>query len=101
MAKKFILILGGVRSGKSSFAQSLTERLGKKVLFVATAESLDEEMASRIEEHKRRRPKNWRTLNSSIWMLYATCQIAQLTSGRLVCKISEIWKTITLSQEGV
>jgi len=62
LAKKFILILGGARSGKSSFAQSLTKRLGKKVLFVATGESLDEEMASRIEEHKKMRPKNWRTL---------------------------------------
>jgi adenosylcobinamide kinase/adenosylcobinamide-phosphate guanylyltransferase len=62
MAKKFVLILGGARSGKSSFAQSLAKRLGKKVLFVATGEPLDEEMTSRIEEHKRRRPKNWRTL---------------------------------------
>ena len=62
MPKKFILILGGARSGKSSFAQSLTKRLGKKVLFVATGESLDEEMTSRIEEHRKRRPRNWRTL---------------------------------------
>jgi adenosylcobinamide kinase/adenosylcobinamide-phosphate guanylyltransferase len=61
MAKNFILILGGARSGKSTFAQSLA-KLGKKVLFVATGEPLDEEMASRIEEHKRMRPKNWRTL---------------------------------------
>jgi len=62
MAKKFILILGGARSGKSSYAQNLTKRLGKKVLFVATGESLDQEMTSRIEEHKKRRPRNWRTL---------------------------------------
>jgi adenosylcobinamide kinase/adenosylcobinamide-phosphate guanylyltransferase len=62
LVKKFILILGGARSGKSSFAQSLVAKLGGKVLFVATGEPLDEEMASRIEEHKKRRPKNWRTL---------------------------------------
>lgn len=62
MAKQFILILGGARSGKSTFAQSMAAKLGKKVLFVATAEPLDEEMASRVAEHKRRRPKNWRTL---------------------------------------
>ena len=62
LARKFILILGGARSGKSTFAQSLAPKLGKKVLFVATGEPLDEEMASRIEEHKRRRPKDWRTL---------------------------------------
>lgn len=62
MAKKFILILGGARSGKSTFAQSLAKRLRESVLFVATGEPLDEEMASRIEEHKKMRPKNWRTL---------------------------------------
>ena len=62
MTKKFILVLGGARSGKSTFAQSMAEKIGKKVLFVATAEPLDDEMALRIEEHKRIRPKGWRTL---------------------------------------
>jgi len=56
MAKKFILILGGARSGKSTFAQTLAGMLGKKVLFIASGEPLDEEMALRIEEHKRTRP---------------------------------------------
>jgi len=59
---KLILILGGARSGKSSFAQQMAERLGDKVLFVATAKPLDDEMALRIEEHKRRRVESWRTL---------------------------------------
>jgi len=66
MAKKFILILGGARSGKSTFAQSMAAELGEKVLFVATGEPLDEEMALRIEEHKRIRPENWRTLEIGI-----------------------------------
>lgn len=62
MAKEFVLILGGARSGKSSYAQALAGRLGRKVLFVATAQPLDEEMAWRIEEHRRRRPQGWRTV---------------------------------------
>ena len=62
MAKKTILILGGARSGKSHFAQELAKKLGDKVLFVATGEALDEEMQARISEHKKARPKNWRTL---------------------------------------
>jgi len=66
LAKKFILILGGARSGKSKFAQSMAEKLGGKVLFVATGEPLDDEMALRIEEHKRIRPKSWRTLEINI-----------------------------------
>ena len=66
MAKSFILILGGARSGKSRFAQQMAKGLGEKVLFVATGQPLDEEMASRIEEHKRIRPKNWRTLEIDV-----------------------------------
>ncbi len=66
LSKSFILILGGARSGKSSFAQSMAAKLGRKVLFVATGQPLDEEMASRIEEHKRMRPKNWRTLEIDV-----------------------------------
>ena len=61
---RLILVLGGARSGKSSFAQRLAQELGQKVLFVATAEPLDEEMKERIEEHRRRRPKDWRTLEA-------------------------------------
>ena len=65
MAKKTILILGGARSGKSHFAQELASRLSDKVLFVATGEALDTEMQARIEEHRKARPKSWRTLEIS------------------------------------
>ncbi len=66
MAKKFVLILGGARSGKSKFAQGLAQSLGEKVLFVATGAPLDEEMALRIEVHKRKRPETWRTLEIGV-----------------------------------
>jgi adenosylcobinamide kinase/adenosylcobinamide-phosphate guanylyltransferase len=62
MAKQIILLLGGARSGKSYYAQQLAGELGRKVLFVATGEALDEEMQDRIAEHKKNRPENWRTL---------------------------------------
>jgi len=65
MAKKVVFILGGVRSGKSRFAQELAKKLGQKVLFVATGQALDEEMKARIEEHKKVRPSSWRTLELS------------------------------------
>ncbi len=57
-------ILGGARSGKSRFAQELAAKLGKRVLFVATGEPLDEEMSARIEVHKRSRPHTWKTLEA-------------------------------------
>jgi adenosylcobinamide kinase/adenosylcobinamide-phosphate guanylyltransferase len=66
MARRCILILGGARSGKSRLAQEMAQRLGEKVLFVATGAPLDEEMSSRIEEHKKKRPRSWRTLEAGI-----------------------------------
>ncbi|MFC2050489.1 bifunctional adenosylcobinamide kinase/adenosylcobinamide-phosphate guanylyltransferase [Chloroflexota bacterium] len=62
MAKQITLLLGGARSGKSHYAQQLAMELSDKVLFVATGEALDEEMQSRIAEHKKSRPESWRTL---------------------------------------
>jgi adenosylcobinamide kinase / adenosylcobinamide-phosphate guanylyltransferase len=62
LAKQIILLIGGARSGKSYYAQQLAAELDSKVLFVATGEALDEEMKARIVEHKKDRPKTWRTL---------------------------------------
>ena len=56
------LVLGGARSGKSSFAQQLAERSRPPVLFVATATGDDAEMAARIEAHRAARPETWRTV---------------------------------------
>ncbi|MBM4433108.1 MAG: bifunctional adenosylcobinamide kinase/adenosylcobinamide-phosphate guanylyltransferase [Chloroflexi bacterium] len=65
MSKRCILITGGARSGKSRFAYELASKLGRQVLFVATAEAGDEEMKCRIEEHKRERPKDWSTIEAT------------------------------------
>ncbi len=59
---KITLILGGARSGKSSYAQSLAEESGKTVTFLATAQALDDEMSARIQKHRAERPSNWETL---------------------------------------
>ena len=56
------LILGGARSGKSSYAQTLAQATGKSVTFVATAQALDEEMDRRIQKHRLERPASWETL---------------------------------------
>ena len=63
-AWRFALILGGARSGKSTFALRLAGHLGRRVLFVATATALDEEMKHRIENHRRDRPSSWQTLEA-------------------------------------
>jgi len=63
--KKRILVLGGARSGKSQFAQDRAQRTANKVLFVATAEALDDEMKQRITAHQQSRPQHWQTLEVS------------------------------------
>jgi adenosylcobinamide kinase/adenosylcobinamide-phosphate guanylyltransferase len=62
VSKMCNLIIGGARSGKSSFAQELALKSGEPVLFVATAEASDEEMRHRIEQHQKARPSDWSTL---------------------------------------
>lgn len=63
MGAGLTLIIGGARSGKSAFAEKLAAR-HEAVLFVATAEALDDEMQQRIENHKRNRPDSWHTLET-------------------------------------
>lgn len=57
---KITLILGGARSGKSSYALSLAKK-HKNVAFIATCQGLDKEMCQRIKIHKESRPKHWKT----------------------------------------
>lgn len=64
MTKRLLLVLGGARSGKTTLAEELATRLGGPVLYVATAEARDAEMASRIAHHQSRRPEGWRTLEA-------------------------------------
>lgn len=62
---QIILITGGARSGKSRFAEQLAHTLGgEEVLFVATAEPRDEDMARRIAAHRRDRPSSWETIEA-------------------------------------
>jgi adenosylcobinamide kinase/adenosylcobinamide-phosphate guanylyltransferase len=82
VAKEFILILGGARSGKSSYAQQMALNLGgPDVLFVATAEAYDDEMRVRIAAHQADRPAGWRTVEAPRRVAE---QIAPATAGALV-----------------
>lgn len=55
------LILGGARSGKSTFAERLAVESGLSVTYLATADVRDEEMRRRVELHQKRRPAAWKT----------------------------------------
>ena len=70
MSKRLTLVLGGVRAGKSRYAQTLAQT-GQRVLVVATAEAGDDEMAARIQAHRAERPADWDTLEEPIDLVTA------------------------------
>jgi adenosylcobinamide kinase/adenosylcobinamide-phosphate guanylyltransferase len=79
------LVLGGVRSGKSRFAQDLAARLGgNDVLFVATAEPGDGEMKRRIDHHRQSRPSVWQTLERPLGTGRAIAETRELPRVVLV-----------------
>ena len=60
------VILGGARSGKSSFAVDIGTQHDGDVVFVATAPESDGDMAARIDRHRAERPPNWTTIEEEI-----------------------------------
>jgi adenosylcobinamide kinase/adenosylcobinamide-phosphate guanylyltransferase len=56
------LILGGARSGKSSYAEKIALESGLPVTYIATAQVYDEEFGKRVEQHRTRRPASWKTV---------------------------------------
>lgn len=63
------LVLGGIKSGKTNYAESKAkevEKRGGKILYLATAQALDDEMASRIDHHKTNRPDSWTTVEEPL-----------------------------------
>lgn len=60
------LILGGARSGKSRHAQSLAEAFDGDLIFIATGEANDDEMAKRIDRHRADRGPRWDTIEAPL-----------------------------------
>jgi adenosylcobinamide kinase/adenosylcobinamide-phosphate guanylyltransferase len=61
--KSITLVLGGARSGKSRYAQELASGF-ERVTFIATARAGDTEMRKKIDQHRRDRPRNWKTVEA-------------------------------------
>jgi len=67
LKKKITFVIGGCRSGKSSFALNQANKTAKKdKYFIATSQPLDPEMEKRVEKHQKERGKDWQTIEEPI-----------------------------------
>jgi adenosylcobinamide kinase / adenosylcobinamide-phosphate guanylyltransferase len=62
------LILGGARSGKSRLAEKIALESGLNVIYIATAQPLDEEMQERILHHQESRPREWQVIEEPLYL---------------------------------
>jgi adenosylcobinamide kinase / adenosylcobinamide-phosphate guanylyltransferase len=95
---RLILILGGARSGKSTFAERLAARSGKTVAFIATATASDNEMRERIVRHRASRPSEWHTIEEPLDLVGAVQQAYKLADVALLDCVT-LWLGNMLLQE--
>lgn len=80
------LILGGIRSGKSAYAERLAaaepelDAPARPVIYIATGVAVDDAMAARIRRHRERRPARWQTVEAPLNPAGALRQAHQATT---------------------
>jgi adenosylcobinamide kinase/adenosylcobinamide-phosphate guanylyltransferase len=72
-----VLVLGGARSGKSRYAERLAMRADMPVIYLATGQAKDAEMAARIAVHRQQRPAHWQTVEEPIALASTLARIGQ------------------------
>ena len=90
MSGKIVLVTGGARSGKSTFAEKYVAALGSQVAYIATAEALDDEMTARVALHRARRPASWRTFEAP---RAAAAVLAQTGAGAVLFDCLTVYVT--------
>ena len=86
------LVLGGIRSGKSAYAERLAAEIAgpEPVLYVATGTAVDAEMEERIQRHQQRRPQNWQTLEAPLNPVGALQDHSQITNSPVVLLLDSV-----------
>jgi adenosylcobinamide kinase/adenosylcobinamide-phosphate guanylyltransferase len=109
---RLILVTGGARSGKSTYAERLAAQLaepsGGRVTYLATSQTYDEEMAQRVRAHQSSRPATWTTVECPIEVA-AAVRAAALEGGAgggasagavVLLDCVTLWVTNLLFQDG-
>jgi adenosylcobinamide kinase / adenosylcobinamide-phosphate guanylyltransferase len=95
---RLVLILGGARSGKSTFGERLAASSGKTVAYIATATAGDDEMRERIARHRASRPAEWRTIEEPLDLAGGVRQAYKLADVVLLDCVT-LWLGNMLMQE--
>lgn len=91
--RRFVLITGGSRSGKSSYALRVAERPAaaeQHAFFIATARPLDDEMRARIEHHQSERPPFFQTIEEPLELSRALLRLEE-HAGVVVIDCLTLW----------
>ena len=65
--KEIIFVIGGCRSGKSTYAMQTAERVpAEQKIFIATCVPRDDEMKRRVARHQKERSQNWVTVEAPL-----------------------------------
>ena len=94
MASQLCLVLGGVRSGKSAFAEEKIAALSHgPVLYLATGVAVDDEMKERIQRHQASRPQEWSTLEEPVELAVrlAPLLIGAGSPGAVIIDSVDVW----------
>lgn len=92
------LILGGARSGKSALAERMAIASGVEVVYVATAQPRDAEMAARIAHHRARRPIGWLSVEEPL-ALAATLRAQARPDRCVLVDCLTLWLSNLLGDE--
>src|SRR5919108_865080 len=84
-----LFVLGGARSGKSRFAVD-SHRADRSVVFLATAQAHDADMAARIARHRAERPAHWRTIEEP-YDLVSRLRVCPSDAGAVIVDCLTLW----------
>jgi len=98
--KHIVLVLGGARSGKSSYAQTLAERWWLRPLYLATAETRDAEMVERVKRHQQHRGPRWACVEETLDVARVIRTPAPAHDG-IMLDCATLWLTNVVLKEGL
>jgi adenosylcobinamide kinase/adenosylcobinamide-phosphate guanylyltransferase len=86
--KRVTFVIGGARSGKSCYAESLAEGFRGRKTYIATAEAFDDEMRERIAKHRQQRGDGWETVEAPLELAAA---LTACVSGFVLIDCLTVW----------